>query len=239
MQATRGFVIERRFCGPPGIANGGYVAGLLAERLGEGPVEVTLRSPTPVGVRLRVEAGPETLKLVLDSAGVVAEARSATRFADRPPVIPWADIVAAEDQPYSGAEGFEGCFACGPAVRRGQSLGVFPRLVKEVVAACTWRPPAWATDGHDRVRERFAWAALDCCGGFALELSGTIGPVITGRLTAEVVRAPRVGEDCAVLGWQFGSEGRKRFVRSAVVSRQGDLLAQATAIWLEVKRDSG
>ncbi|MHB8614072.1 MAG: PaaI family thioesterase [Candidatus Dormibacteraceae bacterium] len=232
--ARASLVIDRRFCGPPGIANGGYVAGLLAERLGEGPVEVTLRSPTPVGVRLRVEAGAETLRLVHHSGGVLAEARRVARFEDRPPVIPWADIVAAGDQAYAGAEGFETCFGCGPALDRRQSLGVFPRLVKDVVAGCPWRPPVWATDGHGRVRERFVWAALDCCGGFALELVGTAVPVVTGRLTAEILRAPWAGKDCVVLGWQSGSDGRKRFVRSAVVSPQGDLLAHATAVWLEL-----
>jgi hypothetical protein len=36
-------VVEARYCGPPNSGNGGYVAGLLARRLGEGPVEVTLR----------------------------------------------------------------------------------------------------------------------------------------------------------------------------------------------------
>ena len=71
----------------------------------------------------------------------------------------------------------------------GQSLGVFPRLLTEIVVGCPWRPPAWATDGHGRVRERFMWAALDCCGGFALELVGAAVPAVTGQITAEIAGA--------------------------------------------------
>jgi hypothetical protein len=38
------------------MANGGWISGLLAGRLPyDGPVEVTLRAPTPLGTRLRVE----------------------------------------------------------------------------------------------------------------------------------------------------------------------------------------
>ena len=232
-------MINRRYCGPPGLANGGYAAGLLAEQLGGGAVEVTLRRPTPVGVRLRIETGVEGLGIVRDGVGVVAEARRVAHFDCRPPEVPWDDIVVAEDQPYAGAEGFGGCFACGRDVPRDHSLGVFPRLVRDAGAVgCRWRPPAWATDRYARALERFVWAALDCSGGFALELAGPAVPVMTGRITAEVLRAPRAGEPCAVLGWQSGSEGRKHFVQSAVVSRQGGTLAYATAVWLEVPRAS-
>ena len=44
-------VIDRRFNGPPGWANGGYACGLLAEHLG-GVTEVTLRRPVPLATSL-------------------------------------------------------------------------------------------------------------------------------------------------------------------------------------------
>ena len=43
--------IHRRFRGPPGAGNGGYVAGLLAEWIG-GPAEVDLLAPIPLEVPL-------------------------------------------------------------------------------------------------------------------------------------------------------------------------------------------
>lgn len=118
-------------------------------------------------------------------------------------------------------------------------VDVYTSMYLQRVLGLLWRPPAWATGGNARALERFVWAALDCSGGFALDLAAPAVPVMTGRLTAEVLRAPQASEPCAVLGWHSGSEGRKRLARSAVVSRQGELLAYAAAVWLEVRGDSG
>ncbi|GAC1657140.1 MAG: hypothetical protein NVS9B1_14200 [Candidatus Dormibacteraceae bacterium] len=237
---TASLVIDHRFCGPPGIANGGYVAGLLAEQLPGSPVEVTLWRPTPLGTKLQVDPGAETIGLCLAGAGRVAEARRAARFECRPPVISWAAVLATEALPYAGADGFGCCFACGPEVASEHSLGVFPRpLADGRAVACRWRPPAWAGDGRGKTRERFVWAALDCSGGFAIDLGEPVGMVLTGRLTTEVLRSPGVGEECAVLGWRVGSEGRKHFVRSAVLSKEGGVLAHTLAVWLKVDDNPG
>ena len=40
--------IEKRFCGPPKSANGGYVCGLLASYI-DGDAEITLLAPPPLG----------------------------------------------------------------------------------------------------------------------------------------------------------------------------------------------
>jgi hypothetical protein len=45
---TGSLSVARRFCGPPDTGNGGYVCGLIAGFV-EGPAEVTLRLPPPVG----------------------------------------------------------------------------------------------------------------------------------------------------------------------------------------------
>jgi hypothetical protein len=46
---TETTIVPERFCGPPGMANGGWISGLAASFLtGTGPVEVTLRAPTPL-----------------------------------------------------------------------------------------------------------------------------------------------------------------------------------------------
>src|SRR5438552_14612416 len=46
--SMRSVVIERRFCGPPNSANGGYVCGLLAAHI-DGNAEITLLAPPPLG----------------------------------------------------------------------------------------------------------------------------------------------------------------------------------------------
>ena len=44
---TDSIVIDPRFCGPPGIGNGGYVSAQVAA-WADGPVMVTLRRPAPL-----------------------------------------------------------------------------------------------------------------------------------------------------------------------------------------------
>jgi len=69
---ARSVVIDERFCGPPGIGNGGYVAGRLALTLAGAPervVEVTLRRGNPLAERtegdgLRVMPGPVSADLL-------------------------------------------------------------------------------------------------------------------------------------------------------------------------------
>ncbi|MGH8875140.1 MAG: hypothetical protein ACRDVM_07805, partial [Acidimicrobiia bacterium] len=53
MVDTQHLVVDDRYGGPPGTGNGGYVSGLLAGAY-EGPVEVTLRLPPPLGRPLRI-----------------------------------------------------------------------------------------------------------------------------------------------------------------------------------------
>jgi hypothetical protein len=49
-------VIEKRFCGPPKSANGGYICGLLAAHI-DGHAEITLLAPPPLDQRLDIVAG--------------------------------------------------------------------------------------------------------------------------------------------------------------------------------------
>ena len=46
-------VLDPHFNGPPGTAAGGYACGAIGE-LVDGPAEVTLRTPPPLGVPLGV-----------------------------------------------------------------------------------------------------------------------------------------------------------------------------------------
>lgn len=50
-EVTRKIVIESRFSGPPGLGNGGYVAGVLGRAAG-GEARVTLRAPIPLDTPL-------------------------------------------------------------------------------------------------------------------------------------------------------------------------------------------
>jgi hypothetical protein len=55
-------VIEKRFCGPPKSANGGYVCGLLAAHI-DGHAEITLLAPPPLDQRLDIVASEHSVEL--------------------------------------------------------------------------------------------------------------------------------------------------------------------------------
>jgi hypothetical protein len=66
-------VIGRRFCGPPGSGNGGYVCGIVAARLSE-PAQVTLRRPPPLDTPLTVTRDEAGTVSVSQDGALVAEA---------------------------------------------------------------------------------------------------------------------------------------------------------------------
>ena len=84
--------ISRRFVGPPDSGHGGYSCGLVAAPLGDGPVQVTLRRPPPVGRPLELSPEPTHVTL-LDGEHLVAEAVPAPPFpdADRPQAVSWEE----------------------------------------------------------------------------------------------------------------------------------------------------
>ncbi len=68
--------IAQRFNGPPGIANGGYICGMVAEH-DNGPVEVTLRRPTPLERPLQIERIGGNVNLISSANEILVEARPA------------------------------------------------------------------------------------------------------------------------------------------------------------------
>src|SRR5262245_57483152 len=94
----RGALVEQvtiasRFNGPPDSANGGDVIGLLARWI-DGPAQVTLRVPPPLGRELRVESDGRRAVL-LDADVLVAEAERAAVEVEVPDVVTFADAAAA------------------------------------------------------------------------------------------------------------------------------------------------
>jgi hypothetical protein len=88
---------------------------------------------------------------------------------------------------------------------------------------------------------RFAWAALDCPGGWAVQPDGSRGISVLGRLTARIASPPRPGDECVVVGWPLGLvDGRRRHAGTALF-RDGTLLALGRAVWFamdDAVRDS-
>jgi hypothetical protein len=93
--------------------------------------------------------------------------------------------------------------------------------------------PHFSLAGANRTRipAQLVWAALDCPGAFALMKGDASKPMLLGRLTARIEGTVRPGEECIVIAWRIGSEGRKLIAHSAVYGEDGTLRGIARAIW--------
>jgi hypothetical protein len=214
-------VIDRRFRGPADSANGGYACGLIARAVG-GPAVVTLRSPPPLYMPLRVDDGQ-----VWDGDTLVAEVAPAQVDLEPVPPPSWEAAVAAQvtdpDSP------FPDCFVCGYA-RGDDALHIHPGPIGAGAVAAPWVPR------DDTVAEEFVWAALDCPGAYATGVLGR-GTVVLGRLAARVERVPSAGERCVTVGWSLGVEGRKHHAGTALYAGS-ELLGVAQAVWIEPRPTS-
>jgi hypothetical protein len=214
-------VIDRKFRGPTGSANGGYTCGLLAS-FTHGPAEVTLRLPPPLERPLEVVTdGSLELR---DGEQLVAQAAPAQLELEVPDPIPFEDAAAAELPDGDRESVFPECFVCGWKRQDGMRIYAGPVEGRDLVAA-TWTPT------EDVISSEFVWAALDCPGAYAVEFGQRGNPVL-GRLTARVEHLPHPGERCVVIGWPLGEEGRKLYAGTAVFGEDGRMLGAARATWI-------
>jgi hypothetical protein len=217
-------IIPGRFGGPPGAANGGYVAGTLA---GDRAAEVTIRRPVPVDVELRLQDGR-----LLDAEGtLLAEvvplgADDAAALAPLGETLPRVTIAearaAAQRSPLATGHPFPTCFGCGPDHPDGLHCLAGP-VGRDDLCAVAFTPP----DGTPPI----LWAALDCpsAAGHMADAPGV--PHVLGRIAA-VQLAPLVaGEPHAVVSRTAGADGRRRYSVSAVLDAGGATVAVARATW--------
>ena len=141
--------IDERFCGPPGMGNGGYVAGLLAATLSAQAAEITLRSSVPLMRALQVRAEEAGRVILMDGATVVAEARAVPPPKDQPPATPTHQEAVRASRQYVGfrQHWFPRCFVCGP--ERPDGLRIFPGSLqgRSDVVAAPWVPDNSLAEG--------------------------------------------------------------------------------------------
>lgn len=219
--------IPARFNGPDASGNGGWCAGLLAAEHGASAVTSTLRQPPPLETPLTWERTDDVLRLVTAGGAVVGEATTGSFTRDPMPTVDVATAAAAAAA-YPGHTGhpFDRCFVCGPAREAGDGLRIFSGPIEpgSTTTAAPWVP-------QEPVDVPTTWAAIDCAGGWAVDF--TVRPTVLGRMTAEVLRLPEVGEPCVVTGRLDEQQGRKFLTRTAL--HAGDeLLARAEQVWIEI-----
>jgi hypothetical protein len=198
--------IDRRFCGPPNSANGGYACGILAGAL-EGSAEVTLRAPPPLGRPLQLARSPEGAAELLDGVTVLGTTRGVHLDVAYIPAVSFAEAEdAARRSPYAGSDHkLPSCFVCGPARATGDGLRIFvgplaagPGRKTETLAG-PWVPFAGLAGDNGRVVSEFVWAALDCPSGFACMAANQVGMdelILLGRMSARIDERPRPGDRC-------------------------------------------
>jgi hypothetical protein len=239
---TDSLVIPSRFCGPPGSGNGGYVCGRIAAYM-DGPVTVTLRQPPPLATPMTVERDGESSVRIHLGGTLIAEAVSSP--GSLPPETP-GPVSVAEAHAVVGCARyyadpvFPDCFVCGMGRGLGDGLRIFPGpLAGRPLWAAPWTPDPSVTDAGGTVRPEVVWAALDCPSGIAAaEAAGLARDtvIVLGRMTASLAVLPVAGDQCLVIAWPVGRDGRKLLAGSALLGLDGKVLAAARAIWLTVPR---
>lgn len=233
-------IIPRRFNGPPDSGHGGYVAGVVADLVGnDQPVEVTLRKPPPLEMALPVDRTGDHV-YVRDGAGdVIAEGVQALLDL-AVPELPSPDAVdraAALSSRLQPGANFETCVACGPKREKGDGLRIFAGPVhgRDMVAA-PWRPDSSLSDDGTTIAARYIWTALDCPSYAAIEPGRESLPALLGRICGSVARPLRAGERTTIVGWRIAEDGRKRISASALFSESGELCAFARMTWVVLAR---
>lgn len=230
-------MIGRQFCGPPNSGNGGYVCGVLARDIA-GPATAVLRAPIPLDVELSLsrDDGATTLTGTEDVLIARGQASEGAELPEPPPP-PSLEEARVAGRRHIGLHQrvHPICFTCGPERGAGDGLRVFagPIAGRDAgVIADVWTPHASFADAEGLAPTEIVWAALDCPGYFAwVEKAGRHGALL-GTMTGEVLRRPRVGEDCIVLAWPLAREGRKETAGVALFSATGELMARAHQVWI-------
>jgi len=249
-QAVTELIVPRRFCAPPDSGNGGWTAGALAalddadaptDRSASWPaVEVSLRQPPPLDTPLPVTVEGGVTTASYGGAPVASAHRADRSLTEVEPVASAAAAAAEASYPGHTFHPFPTCFACGTAREEGDGLRIFPGPVAGGAGiAATWTPHAslhedWHTylDEHPRASVAVTWAALDCIGGWAGDLTERL--MVLGRMTARVDDLPVIGEPHVVVGEARGRDGRKTFTASTLYDSAGRVVATAEHTWIAV-----
>ncbi|MGZ4666017.1 MAG: PaaI family thioesterase [Frankiaceae bacterium] len=226
-----------RVCGPPGSVNGGWVCGTVAEALGPGPAEVTLRAPTPVDAQLRLQWRPDAARLLAEEEPL-AEARPADVPVPPPPVPVDVAVESARNYPGLERHPFPTCVVCGSLRAPGDGMRVWPGPVpgRPDTVAAVWHVDPWLGDGDgDGVRRAAVWGVLDCPTGWVHLRTGLVA--VLGRLKAALHQPVHLGQTYVAVARDEGREGRKNWASAGLYDAAGELMASAHATWITLPAD--
>lgn len=226
----RQITIDKGHQGPFGSANGGYVAGILADAAG-GPSSATrLIRPIPIG---------KPLVLLADDgrAAISHEDQTLAETVQAPPTLSEAefipmDVAVTASDPEFDMGIFADCFVCG---RSGPgSLGVRPKQLDDGRFVAIWRPASSGVIVDPLVPARYLRAALDCPGGFAASAaSGKLA--VTGSLASRIDFLPGANQHLIVVGEAGKAEGRKLHALTTIYTESEEVVATAESVWVALE----
>lgn len=229
--------IPARFNGPPTSANGGWVGGLLAERLGAASVEVSLRAPPPLDVALQLERRDDGGLRLHHAGQVLAEAIAAPLEMEVPrsPSLETAARAGAlgrERAAQRTGNPYRRCFGCG--IDRTDGLRLLPSPIDDTgLVATDWTPHADLAPTADRVPTPAVWAALDCPAGIAwTHRLPDAPPMVTVRMSARIDAPLHAGRRYVAMGWPIARDGRKLHAGTALIDEDGTVCARSLQLWL-------
>lgn len=231
--ATASLRLDPRFNGPPGTANGGYACGAVGE-LVDGPAEVSLRMPPPLGVPLDVSFIEDGAVVVRHHGALVAEARPVDEVDAHPPVRPSLAEAREAMRRHPGHNRrslLSDCYVCGSERHDGLGIHFGPLREHPGVTASVFLADATVPSRNGCVAPDIVWAALDCP-SYTPPLWDWDRPSLLARLAVERLDCVEVGEPTIALGWHVASEGRKHHTASALLGTDGRVLARGRALWI-------
>jgi hypothetical protein len=236
IEITETVSLPARFNGPDTSANGGYASGVAASLI-DGPAEVTLRSPPPLDTVLAVRRDGDEAAM-FHGEQVIATVRPAAFAGFEPLHRPSLAQAADAGRAFAGRDPhvhpLSDCYVCGPLRADGLHVHCGPLPAEPRVGAGLLVVPDDAPHDPDGiVPEEIVWAALDCS-SYAPAMWREPGCLL-GRMSAEVLARPRVGDMLVTLGWELAREGRKRFTASALLDGEGRTIARARATWVQAR----
>ncbi len=194
-----------------------------------------LHRPPPLERSLEVRDENGGLALY-DEAIRIASARSTRMQLEipEPPSIAVAERAAASPAAtdYHAQHPFPSCFVCGPGRAAGDGLRIFPGPVAGTdVWATLWVPPSVVANSDGVVLPEIVWAVLDCPSSMPVM---DARPIVLGTLCARRLHDVHAGAAYRIVSWPIAVDGRKRKSGVALFDADEELVAAASAVWIEL-----
>ncbi|MGO4614210.1 hypothetical protein AB4305_09125 [Nocardia sp. 2YAB30] len=240
MIRTDAFAVPKHVRGYPGVAFGGYIAGLLAAASSGAEIRVDFRRKIAVDTPIVLTTDDSGGATLTDLDGTVLAEASASVVTITPPAAPSSAEAAAATATADVLRKLSHCYGCGAACASGRGLRLSPWAVPAhdmVIAAWTPDPALGGPDG--RIPTEIVWSALDCPGGWAAMALRDLRPgAVTAALTATQFEPVFAGITYLSYAWPISQNGRKHTVGVALATTDGTLCALAEALWLEPRQSA-